>query len=515
MVYNKSDSDGTDDEDLPPTHLGRMTRKGRPSGNGKSGGTAASLEQQIRNLELDAYTAVLRAFGAQSEVITWTKERLMSDLRKELRVADEQHRELLGRVASDDTLRQIREWRQLGEGTGLPILSHDPAPSPAVSQSRKKQKTGHSVQTLPPPPPPPLLKQAPITGTALSSPAPGTGGGPRGKKTRSKGSVGPPVATLKPAPPMGRGSNAGRGNAPWSNHIGAGPSDMHTDPWVGRRVMTRWPEDNTFYEAVVTDYDRVKHLHLLVYDMSTPQETWEWIDLKGMDKKDVKWIEGPPVLLDGKAAPTTPASSVGRGAGRGLKRGGKVSAGAGRAKGGQRGRPAGLHEKMAPFSSGHPARPGRGGPGGEAQTNGSDWKTGRAVAIQIPDLAAFVKEVDELEQEEDLEKLESVRLKAKEHEEMLHRALVEVGESSDEAGSDDGRHHQAAFSLTHSIDQEKEHHSRQDSGERHNESDEEEDTAGDQREVSEGDHGVHESGGAASDAEVENAEEDGEGDDDR
>jgi hypothetical protein len=108
-----------------------------------------------------------------------------------------------------------------------------------------------------------------------------------------------------------------------------------------------------------------------------------------------------------------------------------------------------------------------------------------------------------------------VRLKAKEHEEMLHRALVEVGESSDEAGSDDRRHHHAAFSLTYSIDKEKDHHSQQGSGDRHHNSDEEEDTAGDQREVSEGDHGVHERGGAASDAEVENAEEDADRDDDR
>ena len=30
------------------------------------------------------------------------------------------------------------------------------------------------------------------------------------------------------------------------------------DPLVGRKVWTRWPEDNHFYEAVITDYDPVK-----------------------------------------------------------------------------------------------------------------------------------------------------------------------------------------------------------------------------------------------------------------
>lgn len=30
------------------------------------------------------------------------------------------------------------------------------------------------------------------------------------------------------------------------------------DPLVGRKVMTRWPEDNSFYEAVITDYNPVE-----------------------------------------------------------------------------------------------------------------------------------------------------------------------------------------------------------------------------------------------------------------
>lgn len=30
------------------------------------------------------------------------------------------------------------------------------------------------------------------------------------------------------------------------------------DPLIGRKVMTRWPEDNNFYEAVITDFDAQK-----------------------------------------------------------------------------------------------------------------------------------------------------------------------------------------------------------------------------------------------------------------
>lgn len=27
------------------------------------------------------------------------------------------------------------------------------------------------------------------------------------------------------------------------------------DPLIGKKVWTRWPEDNHFYEAVITDYN--------------------------------------------------------------------------------------------------------------------------------------------------------------------------------------------------------------------------------------------------------------------
>lgn len=34
------------------------------------------------------------------------------------------------------------------------------------------------------------------------------------------------------------------------------PSEASTfDPLIGRKVLTRWPEDNNFYEAVITDYN--------------------------------------------------------------------------------------------------------------------------------------------------------------------------------------------------------------------------------------------------------------------
>lgn len=38
------------------------------------------------------------------------------------------------------------------------------------------------------------------------------------------------------------------------------------DPLVGRKVRTRWPDDNNFYEAVITDYNTVE-VYLIVINL--------------------------------------------------------------------------------------------------------------------------------------------------------------------------------------------------------------------------------------------------------
>ena len=40
------------------------------------------------------------------------------------------------------------------------------------------------------------------------------------------------------------------------------------DPLIGRKVWTRWPEDNHFYEAVITDYNPVEAYFLVDYTVS-------------------------------------------------------------------------------------------------------------------------------------------------------------------------------------------------------------------------------------------------------
>lgn len=155
MDYNASDSSGTDD-DLPPSHRNKVVRGSRISGNGRSAVVRThpyprthDIEMQIHRLEQEAYSSVLRAFKAQSNAITWEKESLITELRKELRVSSEEHRELLIKVNSDDIIQTIRELRQSSGNqayflnTAQPVRSS--VPSPTISASCKQQKTSKSM----------------------------------------------------------------------------------------------------------------------------------------------------------------------------------------------------------------------------------------------------------------------------------------------------------------------------------------------------------------------------------
>ncbi|KAJ8900095.1 hypothetical protein K2173_024211 [Erythroxylum novogranatense] len=263
MDYEVSDSSGTDD-DIPQTHQSGYHKGSRIVGNGRSAlGTSlysrmhTDMEAQIHHLEQEAYSAVLRAFKAQSDAITWEKESLITELRKELRVSDDEHRELLTKVNGDDIIRRIREWRQAGElqtpryGATQPV--HDVLPSPTVSASRKKQKTSQTSQHLP----------------GLSSMQYHSTGSTGTRHLINRSSFGAHVA----------------------NHP---PEGTTYDPLIGRKVWTRWPEDNNFYQAVVTDYNPAEGRHALVYDIGTANETWEWVDFKEISPEDIRWESEDP-----------------------------------------------------------------------------------------------------------------------------------------------------------------------------------------------------------------------------
>ncbi|KAH9737506.1 protein EMSY-LIKE 3 [Citrus sinensis] len=266
MEYEVGDSSGTDD-DLP-SHQSRVPRSSRFAVNGRSDiGSApysrmhTDMEAQIHQLEQEAYCAVLRAFKAQADAITWEKEGLITELRKELRVSDDEHRELLTKVHGDELIKRIRDWRQAGGNQAARLANsqpvHDLLPSPSVSASRKRHKATQSVSSL-------------IIYLPLMNPV--------------------------QYPPTGPAANRSFINRSSSGNIPTNePAEAATfDPLIGRKVWTRWPEDNSFYEAVITDYNPTEGRHALVYDINTASETWEWVNLKEISHEDIQWESEDP-----------------------------------------------------------------------------------------------------------------------------------------------------------------------------------------------------------------------------
>ncbi|XP_040994196.1 protein EMSY-LIKE 3-like isoform X2 [Juglans microcarpa x Juglans regia] len=401
MEFGISDSSGTDD-DLPPSHQNRFQRAGHAAGNGRSqvGGSAplprmhADMETQIHHIEQEAYSSVLRAFKAQSDAITWDKESLITELRKELRVSDEEHRELLSQVNADDIIRKIREWRKArGLQPGMLNVTqpvHDPTPSPTVSASCKKPKTSQSVAPLSLGGPSPAMH--PSVQPSLSALRRGPPPGARNKKPKSYPSTGL----------TGRAQVGNRGSSGTLERNG--PTETATyDPWIGRKVWTRWPEDNHFYEAVITDYNRVEGRHALVYDINTADETWEWVNLKEISPEDIRW-EGENPGVSSKSGHPGP----GRGVKRSIPRGGAV-AGAGRGRGSK-----GRSQNHFPLS--------QNGIGKKAMCD-----------IEIVHTDTLIKEVEKVfgANHPDPLEIEKAKTVLKEHEQALVDAIERLEDASD------------------------------------------------------------------------------------
>ncbi|XP_010534356.1 PREDICTED: protein EMSY-LIKE 1-like [Tarenaya hassleriana] len=308
------------------------------------------METQIHLLEQEAYCAVLRAFKAQSDAITWEKESLITELRKELRVSDDEHRELLNKVHNDDTIRRIRDWRQGGGGQvprHVSAQSVDVLPSPTFSASRKKQKTFQSYPSI----------------------------GSTGNRSFNNRVVSGAISTNEPAEAL-----------------------------VGRKVWTKWPEDNNFYEAVITQYNTDEGRHALVYDINTASETWEWVDLKEIPPEDIRW--------DGEEARAT--FNVGRRGGpvRGSRRSQSHDGGRGR-----------VPSKTQPRREQQHLPSQNGGGGGEKFSDD----------IELFNTDALVTEVERVldKTHPDPLELEKAKKMLKEHEQALVAAIARLADPSD------------------------------------------------------------------------------------
>ncbi|TKY49527.1 EMSY 3 [Spatholobus suberectus] len=426
MDYEPYDSSGTDD-DLPPTHQNRIPREAHLSGNGRSAVGSIpyprrrygeiDMETQIHQLEQEAYTSVLRAFKAQADAITWEKESLITELRKELRLSNEEHRELLGRVNADDVIQSIREWRQAG-GHQPGVLStgqaiHDSIPSPTISASRKKQKITPSVPSQSFGGPSPFHPQPMAAPHQPSSVAKrGSVSGSKGKKHKP-GQVLPGVSSIKQYPLSGLG---GRNQVPNRVTSGTGMGELaegaSLDSLVGRRVRTRWPDDNYFYEAVITDYNPADGRHGLVYDMGTANETWEWINLSEISPEDIQWVGEDPGI-NHRGGFGVFGSGMSRSVGR------DIVPGAGRGRGTTKGQ---SRKDFVPSQ------------------NGMGKKT--LDDIQILHTDTLVKEVERVfnANHSDALEIEKVKKVLKDHEQALIDAIARLADLSDGESDEDGHH---------------------------------------------------------------------------
>ncbi|CAI9106640.1 OLC1v1005843C1 [Oldenlandia corymbosa var. corymbosa] len=137
MDYGLPDHTGVN-HDLPLSEQHKVPGRGRGflqrrpliGGSGQFQRAQVDMETQIHQIEQDAYASILRAFKAQSDALTWEKESLITELRKELRVSDAEHRKLLSMVNAEDIMSEIRVWR-------------------TATESRKKRKTLQSVAPMP------------------------------------------------------------------------------------------------------------------------------------------------------------------------------------------------------------------------------------------------------------------------------------------------------------------------------------------------------------------------------
>ncbi|XP_020203575.1 protein EMSY-LIKE 3 isoform X2 [Cajanus cajan] len=403
MEFDLSDSSGTDD-DLPPSRQNRFQRSDHAAGSGRSAVVGSSplprmqndMETQIHNIEQEAYTSVLRAFKAQSDAITWEKESLITELRKELRVSDEEHRELLSRVNAEDIIRRIREWRK-GNGLQPGTVNtaqqvHDRNTSPTISASRKKQKTSQSVASLSLGAPSPAVHPSMQPSSSALKHGP-----PSGTKTKKPKSF-PCAGHISRSQVTNQGDSSGAFAAD-------GPAEAASyDPWIGRKVWTRWPADNHFYEAVITDYNAAEGRHALVYDMNSANETWEWVNLKEISPKDIRWEGEDPGIPRKGGQP-----GLGRGLKKSMSRGGVVT-GAGRGRGMTKVQP------KKEFTS---------------SQNGSRKKPTDDIEILHTD--TLIKEVEKVfsASHPDPMEMEKAKKMLREHEQALVNAIARLGDVSE------------------------------------------------------------------------------------
>ncbi|EIE19317.1 hypothetical protein COCSUDRAFT_48907 [Coccomyxa subellipsoidea C-169] len=282
----------------------------------------------LSQLQSDAYRAVLRAVATTQ--MDWSKEKLLTDLRKELQITTQEHFEVLTAVMQDKEIEALRENKVLEPQaanvdaglkrkkdtiTGRADYNKKLSKKPRhleLTDSPLDTPTGTPLPVYTPLDPPhqhrgpgrPSMRQGGGYGEAVAAAAPGSGGyeakRPPGRPPGSgpgsaepKRGPGRPPVRLSTQPSLG-GRTSKRKGGLGGAAVGTGTTPYGTNELVGRKIWRSWPEEaNPWSEGIITDYKEHSDEHCIVYKINTPEESYEWFRLRdAKTPEEYKLVDG-------------------------------------------------------------------------------------------------------------------------------------------------------------------------------------------------------------------------------
>ncbi|KAK9839223.1 hypothetical protein WJX81_002221 [Elliptochloris bilobata] len=271
------------------------------------------------SLQTEAYRAVLRAIAATE--LDWSKEKLLTDLRKELQISNDEHYKVLSGVMADEEVTAIRTGVTMpappqaampqGPGGAVPGPKRrkdgeERMPLGARLDRKQLKKARLAEKELAPPPLPvaaPLagprapVRPGPAQRMAQMAPAPESPRlDPRRGPGRPPGRPALAQATAADAAKRGRMGRmpVGQAGAPLA---ALRPGEVQINELVGRKIWRFWPdEERQWVEGIVTDYRAADDHHAITYDMNTPKESFEWFAIRNArEGVDYKLSDGLPL----------------------------------------------------------------------------------------------------------------------------------------------------------------------------------------------------------------------------
>lgn len=214
---------------------------------------------------MQAYTAVLRALAASP--MDWNKEKLLTELRRELHIEQESHYEVLNQVMDDPYLRTIRSI--VKQGTETSRGAHDNTPQ---GVQRASMRPGAR-------PRPSAGPEGLGTGTPRAAPgSPGTAGKSKLGKRLKRGTGGVAEEDI----PRGK-------------------------EMLGRKVWRNWPLPEGWVQGIITDYKHSTGEHIITYDKGTNKEQYEYFNFSLGDREEYSLSDQAP--YEAQPAPAGPGTA--------------------------------------------------------------------------------------------------------------------------------------------------------------------------------------------------------------